>query len=368
MIIEQKKLQADLSLFLIFISMLLVAGTLFVYSASSIYALERFGSSHYFLKKHCFGLLLGSIAFFIARWIPLPFIKKMSPLLFLSSLLLTSLTLVARFGHHIHGSSRWFNLAGFSFQPSELLKMTFIIYLAYFLSKKEYDMLSFKRGYLPFLIILGITSIVLLCQPDFGLTVTLCATAFAMLFVTHIRFAYIAATAAATIPLIMWLIVTRAYRLKRIMTFMNPWDDPQGAGFQVIQSLIAVGSGSFWGSGISHSKQKFFYLPMQHTDFIFSIIAEETGFFGTSILILLYLGILFFGLRIAWRLKDSFCSLLVFGFTIVTSLQALINISVSLGLLPTKGIGLPFVSYGNSWLLVNAGMLGLIVNCVYESQ
>ena len=292
----------------------------------------------------------------------------MSPFFFLGALFLTMLTLIPSVGQIIHGSSRWLAFGGFSFQPSELLKMSLLVYLAYFLSKKKYAMLSLAHGYIPFLIILGITSIVLLHQPDFGLAVTLSATAFIMLLVIHIRLKYIMTTFISIIPIIGWLIYAQPYRLKRIMTFLNPWNDPQGAGFQIIQSLIAIGSGSFWGTGISHSKQKFFYLPMQHTDFIFSIIAEETGFFGASLLIMLFLGLLYVGLRISWRLKDPFCALVLFGFIILTSLQALINISVALGLLPTKGIGLPFVSYGNSSLLVNCGMIGLIINCVHESD
>lgn len=368
MIIERKKVYADLQLLIILIVILLIVGSLFIYSSSSIYGLERFGSSNYFLKKHFFGLILGVLAFFVTRWIPLLFIKNMSPIFFLGSLFLTSLTLVPSLGQTIHGSSRWLAIGKFSFQPSELLKMSLLVYLAYFLSKKEYAMTSLLHGYIPFLLILGVTSFVLLQQPDFGLTVTLNIAAFIMLFVTHIRFLYLAATCISIIPVIGWLIYARPYRLKRVMTFLNPWHDPQGAGFQVIQSLIAVGSGSFWGTGISHSKQKFFYLPMQHTDFIFSIVAEETGFFGASLLIIIFLAILYIGLRIAWRLKDPFCTLVLFGFIIVISLQAIINISVALGLLPTKGIGLPFVSYGNSSLIVNCAMLGLVVNCVYESD
>lgn len=368
MIITRKKVQADLQLLVIFVTTLLVIGSLFIYSSSSIYALERFGSPHYYLRKHLFGLFLGSVSFFIARWVPLIYIKRMSPFLFIGSLFLTMLTLVPSLGQTIHGSSRWLALKGFSFQPSELLKMSLLIYLSYFLSKKEYTMHSLAHGYIPFLLILGITSTVLLRQPDFGLAVTLSISAFIMLLITHIRLSYIMTTCIGIIPLISWLIYARPYRLKRIMTFMNPWNDPQGAGFQIIQSLIAIGSGSFWGTGVSHSKQKFFYLPMQHTDFIFSIIAEETGFFGASLLIMVFLGILYVGLRIAWRLKDPFCALVTFGFIILTSLQAMINISVTLGLLPTKGIGLPFVSYGSSSLIVNCAMLGLIINCVHESD
>ena len=249
-----------------------------------------------------------------------------------------------------------------TFQPSELLKVAFILYIARFLAKKHDQEFSFTGSYLPFLVIIGVTSGVLLLQPDFGLSVTLAATAFMLLFIGGFPFKHLLLTGAALIPVVGFLIFKYAYRLKRILTFLNPWNDPQGAGFQIIQSLIAIGSGGWWGSGISHSKQKFFYLPMQHTDFIFSIIAEETGFVGSTLIVLLYFFFLYFGLRISWQLKKPFHIFTSLATVILLSLQALINIFVATGLLPTKGIGLPFISYGNSSLICSFVMIGLITN------
>ncbi len=345
---------------------LILIGLIFIYSSSSIFALEKCGSSAYFVKKQTFGLLLGIIAMLIARFLSLSFIKKLTPLFFASSLILTALTLKKGIALTIHGSSRWLSFAGFAFQPSELLKMGLILYVAYLLSKKEYHLSSFLFGYLPFLIVLGITGGVLLLQPDFGLTITLFSTVFLLLFIAHFNARHLVITLLSALPVATFLIYLKPYRVKRILTFLNPWNDPQGAGFQIIQSLIAIGSGKWMGIGIAQSKQKFFYLPMQHTDFIFSIIAEETGFVGSFIIIGLFTFFLLTGLRIAWQLTDSFSFFSTLGFVIMLSLQALINIFVVIGLLPTKGIGLPFISYGLSGLVCNMAMIGIIFNMAQE--
>lgn len=368
MYLAREKIRADLKILLTLTAGLIIIGLLFIYSSSSVYALEKLGSATYFVKKQLLGLLLGAGAMVVMRFVSLEFIKRASPYFFLGSLLLTALTLVPSLALRIHGSSRWLNLFGFAFQPSELLKISLIIYVAYFLTKKERKASSFVHGYLPFLTIIGLTCAVLLKQPDFGLTVTLSSTVFMLLFIAQFRAKHLLITFSLIVPAVTALIYFFPYRLKRILTFLNPWEDPQGAGFQIIQSLIAIGSGGFFGSGIANSKQKFFYLPMQHTDFIFSIIAEETGFFGALLLITFYLLFLYFGIRIAWQLKDQFALFVTLGFVLLTSLQAIINLCVATGLLPTKGIGLPFISYGNSSLICSLAMIGLIINCVNESR
>ena len=365
---EQKDLVSNLKIFLGIIFSLILIGIIFIYSASSVFALEKFGSASYFAKKQIMGVVIGFIALIIAAIVPLNFIKKFAPLFFLAALFLTALTLLPFLGQQIHGSRRWLSLPGLTFQPSEILKYALILYTAYLLDKKFYQRASFLHSYLPLLLILVATALVLLKQPDFGLTVALFVTVFILLFIAQFKTKYLLLTAACALPAGIFLIFFKQYRLKRILTFLDPWKDPQGAGFQIIQSLIAIGSGGFWGIGISNSKQKFFYLPMQHTDFIFSIIAEETGFFGSSILIGIYILFLFFGLRIAWKLKDSFCTFATLGFVILTTFQALINFSVAIGLFPTKGIGLPFVSYGNSSLICSLAMVGLIINFVRNND
>ncbi len=368
MILQKKQLRTDLSCFIAIVAILLVIGMLFIYSSSSVFALEKLGVAHYFLKKQLIGLVLGIIAIMGIRFIPFHLIKRSAPLFFLITLILTAITTFTSLGQNIHGSSRWLSLPFLSFQPSELLKISLILYIAYFLTKKEKQGSAFINGFLPIIIVLAITSVILLKQPDFGLTVTLIATTFMMLFIANRYVKYISIALLACIPLVIALVIAKSYRLKRILTFLNPWSDAQGAGFQIIQSMIAIGSGGFFGVGIGQSKQKFFYLPMQHTDFIFSIIAEETGFLGASVVIFLFLLFLYFGFRIAWQLKDPFCIFATIGFTLVISLQALINILVATGLAPTKGIGLPFISYGNTALICQLMMVGLIIAMVKENK
>jgi len=364
--IQKTNIKKDLNIFLISIISLIVVGLVFIYSSSSIYALEKFGSPHYFVKKQIIGLILGTIGLLAAFLFPLKLIKKLTPLLFLGTLFLTSATLIENFGQKIHGSSRWIKIAGFGFQPSEMLKIALIMYLAFFISKKENQSKSFLGAYLPILIIIGITSIILLRQPDFGLTVTLAVTTFMLLFIAKFKTKHLLLTFSCMIPAIAFLVYLKPYRIKRVLTFLNPWADPKGAGFQIIQSLIAIGSGSLWGVGISNSKQKFFYLPMQHTDFIFSIIAEETGFLGSLCIIMLFISFAYSGMRLAWQMKDAFSIFTIMGFVILTSLQAIINLAVTTGLVPTKGIGLPFVSYGNTSLVCGLCMVGLIMNMAYN--
>ena len=361
-----QQLRTHFRAFLLIACLLLAIGTLFVYSASSVFALEKHGSSAYFLFRHLLGIVLGTCAFLVMRIFPLYLIKDLSPLFFLGSLGLTASTFIPIFIHQIHGSHRWLSLPFITFQPSELLKVGIILYLAYCTAKNKST--NSIRAYSTFLILFAISCLVLLKQPDFGMTVTCCITVFTLLFIMQVNTRFLLTSLLVSIPLGAALIYMKSYRWRRIVTFFNPWQDPQGAGFQLIQSLIAIGSGSWFGVGISHSKQKFFYLPMQHTDFIFAIIAEETGFIGALFLILLYILFLYFGIRIAWQLKDQFSSTVVLGFVIMISLQALINIAVTTGLVPTKGIGLPFVSYGNTSLICAMALLGLVANCVIQER
>lgn len=346
------------------VSLLCIIGLIFVYSSSSIYALEKCGSASYFLLKHCMGLGLGFVALLLIQYIPPDLIQSLTPLAFLSALALTLLTLLPSLSCKIHGSQRWITLAGFSFQPSELLKITMVLYIAHLLSRaftKNHTLSSHAR-YTRFIIILLLVSGILLKQPDFGLTVTLVLSSCVMLFISQLYDKQLVLTSAALLPVACALVFLKPYRLQRILIFLNPWNDPQGAGFQIIQSLIAIGSGSLFGVGISNSKQKFFYLPMQHTDFIFSIIAEETGFMGAFFVITLYNILLYVGLKLAWKLNDAFCCYATIGFILLIHIQAMINICVATGLAPTKGIGLPFISYGNTSLVCSICMIGLILN------
>lgn len=341
-------------------------GCIFIYSSSSVYALEKCGSGTYFLVRQLVGFLLGIIGIICIQCLPTTAIKKTAPFVLIASFFFTVLTFIPMFARRVHGASRWIHLGPIAFQPSELLKMALIVYLAYILSKKDWSQTSFFYDYVPLLIIVGIPCAAILAQPDFGQTVTLGLTIFLMLFIAAVKVSHLLLSLLLLLPAGLGLILLKSYRLKRILIFLNPWEDPLGAGFQIIQSLIAIGSGNVWGLGIGNSRQKFFYLPMQHTDFIFSVIAEEIGFVGALIIIFLYLVLLYMGLRIAISVRDRFTALVTAGFCIVTSLQAIINIAVTTGLVPTKGIGLPFVSYGNTALVCNLLMVGIIINLVRE--
>jgi len=367
-LLEKKKLAFDLKIFLAIILLLILVGFIFIYSSSSVFALEKMGQASFFVRKQFLGFILGLFAIFITINLPLNFIKKFTPAFFLFSLLLTSLTLIPQFSLKIHGSNRWLSLGGIAFQPSELIKIGLMMYTAYFLDKKLYKYGSFFKNFLPLLLILGITALILLRQPDFGLTAALYVTIFSLLFIANYQIKYLILTVFMAFLGSIVLILYKPYRFKRVLTFLDPWKDPLGSGFQIIQSLIAIGSGNFWGVGISNSRQKFFYLPMQHTDFIFSIIAEETGFLGSLLLILLFILFLYFGLRIILKLEDNFSLFAGLGFIILISLQALINFCVVTGLLPTKGVGLPFVSYGLSSLICSMTMIGLILNFVKNNS
>ncbi len=366
MMIKRKTITLQLLLATVFL--LIIIGFIFVYSASSVFALEKCNSAHYFIKKQFFGFLLGTFAFCCIQLLPVSLYKRYSFLFFAGALILTGLTLVPGFAPSIHGAKRWLSLGGFRFQPSELLKVVFVLYIASFLAKREYSRSLLKSVYIPFLAIIGITSMVLLAQPDFGQTVTLACTGILLLFISHFHTNYFAFMGLSIIPILGLLILLKPYRVKRIFTYLNPWADPKGAGFQIIQSLIAIGSGHTIGLGLGASKQKFFYLPMQHTDFIFSIIAEETGFIGSIILLFLFFLFLFLGLKLATNQEDLFSLLVISGYVLLISLQGLINISVAIGLLPTKGIGLPFVSYGNTALVCNIIMIGIIFKLVRAQQ
>ena len=368
MISKKLPLYSDLNVFLTIIATLILIGFLFVYSSSSVYALETFGSSIFFVKRQFIGLAIGLFALLVGRSLPLNFIRRAAPLLFISSLVLVVMTLLPPFARTIHGSSRWLSFGSFSFQPSELLKITLLFYVAYFLERKTQKGTISIIQFIPFCFLISIMCFALLKQPDFGMTVTLLLTTIILFFCAHAQIKHIVMTLIGLAASAGLLILFRPYRLQRVLTFLDPWQDPKGSGFQIIQSLIAIGSGNWLGTGIAHSRQKFFYLPMQHTDFIFSIIAEETGFIGCIFLITLFILLLYFGIRIAHQLTSTFNTLVVLGFMVLIHLQAVMNMAVATGLAPTKGVGMPFVSYGNTSLVCYLFMIGVIINMVHETK
>ena len=344
----------------IIVAILLIIGLVFIYSASSVYALENKSDAAFFVKKQFFAVILGLGAFTSMLLLPSNATKKLIPVFFWVTLALTALTLVPGLGVKTFGSKRWLKLF-VVFQPSEFLKCAFVGYVAQILARRSNKYIPLKRLYFNILFILGLVSIVLLAQPDFGMTVTCFITAFSLLLLVPGSAKYVWWTGLACLPALVLLIFFKSYRLKRILTFLDPWKDPEGSGFQIIQSLIAIGSGGFFGHGIGYSRQKFFYLPMQHTDFIMAIIAEETGFLGVLILISIYLLLLWTGIKWSRRVESSLAYYLIIGYTWLILFQVLMNTAVVSGLFPTKGLGLPFISYGSTAIVALLWYLGVVL-------
>ncbi|MCG8432291.1 MAG: putative lipid II flippase FtsW, partial [Candidatus Omnitrophica bacterium] len=270
--------------------------------------------------------------------------------------------LIPGIGREVGGARRWFRFRFISFQPSELAGLVMVFYLADFIARKQSMMKSFMQGFVPPLCILGVCSGLILLEPDLGTTMSIGMVVFLMLYVSGVRFRYLVSTVLAALPALYLLVFTVPYRRMRIMAFLNPWLDPRGSGFQIIQSQIALGSGGLFGVGLGHSKQKLFYLPAAHTDFIFSIIGEELGLMGTFGIVLLFMLLIYHGVKIVRNSRDRFDFFLAFGIVLMITLKAVINIGVSCGVFPTKGLPLPFISYGGSSLVMDMVSIGLLLN------
>jgi len=357
----RERAQYDLSLLIIAIS-LMGLGIVIVYSASAILATDRFGDGYYFLKKQA---LFGAFALammMVTMSIPYAFLKRLAYPMLGASVLFLILLLIPGIGYRVGGSTRWIRLVNLSFQPSEFAKLVLIIFLAYFLEKKGDRMKTFSLGFLPVLIISGTMIYLVMLQPDFGVALFLATMVFMLLFIGGVRMLYLVSTILAALPIIYLLITRVDYRYRRIIGFLDPWEDPSRTTFQMVQSLLAFGSGGIFGTGLGGGSQKLFFLPAPHTDFIFSVIGEELGLVGATITLGLFTLFTIRGFRIALMAQDTFGTLLGVGITAMISLQVIINMGVVLGLLPTKGLTLPFISYGGTSLLVNAMGVGILLN------
>lgn len=349
---------------LLIVTVLLVGfGALMIYSSTSVVTpvlAKRGITEFYYFTRHVFTIIIGFTFLFLTYKLNPAFIKKIAiPLLVLSFVLLI-LVFLPGIGVTAGGARRWIRLWPSTFQPSELVKLSMVIFLARYMSMPEYKTDSFISFIKP-VCIMVLFQIAILKQPDFGAAMSLAFLTFAMLFLSGTRLRYLAYLSVTAVPIIIKLVM-QPYRLKRVTSFLNPWEDSQGSGFQLVQSFIALGSGGLTGVGLGSSKQKLAYLPESHTDFIFSIIGEEFGFIGVSIVIALFLILFIKGISVANRAKDSFIYYLATGLSLMISLQALINFAVATGLVPTKGLPLPFISYGGSSLLVNMIAIGILLN------
>jgi cell division protein FtsW len=348
---------------LLFPVLLLVGmGIVMVYSASSALALKKFGSDYFFLKKQAAFSLIGIVMLVVFSYIPFRLYRTLAyPALAVAIAMLVAVAF-SEWGVAAGGSARWLQLGPLRFQPSELARLALVTYLAYSMSKKDERLRDFYVGFLPHLIVLSVLASLLLLQPDFGSAVVLAALTWIMLFVGGCRITHLLSAIVALAP-IAWLFMHQAdYRVRRLMSFLDPWQYPTAEGYQIIHSLMAFGTGGVTGAGLGKGYQKLFYLPEPHTDFIFSVVGEELGLIGVMIVILLYGIILTRGIRIARNTPDRFGSFMAMGITVTIGLQVCINMGVALGLLPTKGLTLPFLSYGGTNLLTNMAAVGILMN------
>jgi len=353
----------------IFISIfgLSLFGILMVYSASCVYAWNLYGDPAYFLKRQFLFLCISLAVFFVILFVDIePFTRHGKEIMIINLILLL---LVLFIGKRIGGAKRWFQLGPVNFQPSELLKISFLLYFAGYLERRKGTIKYFKEGLIPVLLAAGLTCTLIIIEPDFGTVIFWFVWIFLMFFIGKVKSKHILFLILCGVLASLVLVKTDPYRFRRIMTFINPWSDPKGSGFQIVQSQIAFGEGGITGTGLGEGKQKFLFLPAAHTDFIFSIIAEEFGVVGSLFLLFLYFAVFITMLKVSWRMEDDFSRYFCTGTSIVLGLEVVMNVGVSCGFFPTKGMTLPFVSYGGTSLLIHYILLGFFFNItrVYES-
>ena len=346
---------------------LVFVGLVMVFSASAVMAKERYGSGYTFLLRQLAWAIAGIGAMTIAMKFDYRRLKH--PAVVFSLLGITSFMLISVFFlDRAHNTHRWIHWGGFSFQPSEMAKPALILFLAYFLENRTKSMDDWRNtlipAVLPTLVFIGL----IVFQPDLGTAIACAAITGCVLFVARLNLRYLAYAFAASLLPLYFLIFHVAYRRDRILAFLNPYADPQGRGFHIIQSLIAVSTGGITGVGLMEGKQKLFYLPEPHTDFIFAVTAEELGLLGSLIIVALFAIFLWRGIRTAIHVDDMFGRFLAVGITSMVVVQAFINISVVLGLMPTKGIPLPFVSYGGSSLFITLACVGVLLNVSKQAE
>jgi len=337
-------------------------GLVFLYSTTGLQSQEKMGDALYFVKRQGFAVGLGALAMFLASRLSSRSLQRIAPVLLPAAIVLLILPLVPGLGDSAGGAQRWINLGGVRFQPGEFSKLLCVVFMASFLARHESRLSEFISGLVkPALLILPVAVLYLL-QPDFGSTVVVVACTLCMAAATGMRIRYLVIGCALIALGFALLIVVSPYRMHRIMSFLSPWEDASGKGYQLIQSLIALGTGQFTGVGLGASQQKLFFLPAAHTDFIFAVIAEELGFLGCVGVVAAYVVLLWRGLRIAKRVADNtFAFALAVGLTALIVVPALLNMGVVTGLLPTKGMVLPLLGYGGSSIITSMIAVGLLL-------
>jgi cell division protein FtsW len=342
------------------VSALVVLGIVMVYSASAIFARQRYHDAAYFLRRDLGYAALGFLAMWLGARLDYSIYRRLTYWLLVGAVGLLGLVLVV--GARINGATRWLPLGPVSFQPAEVAKFALWVYLAYSLAKKADQIKSFTIGFLPHFMVCGIMAALVLKQPDLGTAVVLLATTIVVLFMAGAKLGYILVAGLVILPVGWRIIVGTPWRLRRILAFLDPWQFRHDVGYQISESLISIGSGGVLGVGLGDGKQKLFFLPEAHTDFIAAIIGEELGLIGLCVVMAIFAVVVWRGLRAAYLARDSFGRYLAFALTIQFSLQALIHLGVVMGLLPTKGLTLPFVSYGGTSLILSMFAAGVLLN------
>jgi cell division protein FtsW len=360
-----KKVKPDRILFIV--TLILVGfGVAMVFSSSAVVAKEKFGDPNYFSFKQLIFSMLGLAVMSVIMKVD--YHRYRQPAVIFTFLAVVIALLVLAFFLSANANTyRWIVISGFSIQPSELAKLALILFLAHFLEKRKGKVNDFGFTLVPVGLIVTVLAGLIVLQRDLGTPVSLIMVAVVLLFVAGIDLRWLAASAMVALPIFYILIFREPYRRARILAFLNPWEDPLGRGFQIIQSLISVGTGGITGLGYMEGKQKLFYLPEAHTDFIYAVVGEEIGLIGTCTVLLLFLVFLWRGIRTSMLAPDAFGFHLALGITMMICIQAFINMSVVLGLLPTKGIPLPFLSYGGSSFVVMSAFVGILLNVSQQS-
>lgn len=359
---QEKKKAVDFTLFLS-IMVLVFIGIIMVFSASWPEAMQKFDNGYYFLRKQLISACLGFFALTILMNIDYRIYKKFAPYIFIAALIL-GFMIFTPLGRESKGARRWLQIFGFRFMPSDIIKISTIIFFASFLSNKRDKVATFVHGTIPALMYIGIACGVIYFQKDLGTTVTLAGTMMAMFFIAGMKLSHLFALVGASFGLLYVAITSEGneYRLERVTAFMDPFADKLDTGWQAVQSLYAIGSGGLFGLGLGKSRQKFFYIPESYNDFIFSIIGEELGFLGASIVMFFLMIAIWRGIIIALKIDDTFGCFLATGITALIAIQSLIHIAVVTSSIPTTGITLPFVSYGGTSLVINMAAIGILLN------
>ncbi len=337
-------------------------GIIMVYSASSSIAAENHQNVYFYMKRQIIFFFISLFVMFSTASFPYKFYRNFAYLILFAAIALLVAVLFPSLNIKAGGASRWLNLGGFTFQPAEFAKLALIIFLGYSLAKKQEMIKEFSVGFVPHVLIFSIFASLIIFQPDFGTIVVLGMITWGMMFIAGVKITHLISPAPVIIPLVYFLIAKVEYRRERILSFLNPWDDPYNTGYQITHSLKALGSGGVFGKGIGLGMQKMHYLPEPHTDFIFSIIGEELGFAGVLFTLFLYLILVLKGSSIAKEANTLFGAVMAAGLTIYIGIQVIINTGVAMGVLPTKGLTLPFISYGGTSLVINMAAMGILMN------